>query len=71
MSHGRVSYISEVDRSRDGVASGDGHKNNSDDDSWIYTGMKAHRLAEKALEDANIPKVVGDVIDSFLEQVDI
>jgi hypothetical protein len=43
--------------------------NNSDDNSWIHTGISAHNLAEKAIDDAKIPEVVGDVIDSFLDQV--
>lgn len=43
--------------------------NNSDDNSWIHTGIKAYNLAEKAVEDAKIPEVVGDVIDAFLDQL--
>ena len=43
--------------------------NNSDDDSWIHSGIKAHNLAEKALKDAKVPEVVVDIIDSFLDQI--
>lgn len=43
--------------------------NNSDDNSWIHTGIKAYNLAEKALNDAKIPEVVGDVIDSYLDNM--
>jgi len=43
--------------------------NNSDDNSWIHTGIKAHNLAEKAIQDAKIPEVVGDVIDAYLDNM--
>ena len=42
---------------------------NSDDASWIHTGIKAHNLAPRAVEDAKIPEVVGDVIDAFADQL--
>lgn len=43
--------------------------NNSDDSSWIHTGIKAHNLADKALVNSRIPDVTGDVIDEFLDQL--
>jgi hypothetical protein len=42
--------------------------NNSDDLSWVHKGFQAYNLADKALEKAKIPEVVGDVIDAFLDQ---
>jgi|SRR5690554_1224113 len=42
---------------------------NSDDSSWVHTGITAYNLAEKALSSSDIPKVVGDVIDSHLDSM--
>jgi len=43
--------------------------NKSDDNSWIHTGITAYNLADKALAVSDIPAVVSDVIDSFLDQI--
>lgn len=43
--------------------------NNSDDNSWIHTGIQARRLADKALSEVRMDKLVGDVIDTFLNQL--
>lgn len=42
---------------------------NSDDASWINSGIKAHDLAPKAINAAKIPEVVGDIIDEFTDQL--
>ena len=42
---------------------------NSDSNSWIHTGIKAYNLADKAVVDAKIPEVVGDVIDAYLDNI--
>lgn len=38
----------------------------SDPNSWIHSGIKAHNLAEKAVESSDIDTQVNNTIDSFL-----
>jgi len=42
---------------------------NSDDNSWIHTGIEARNLADKALREVKLDEVVGDVIDVFLNEL--
>jgi len=42
---------------------------NSDDDSWIHTGIQARNLAEKAINTMNIPDVVSHLVDKYVEQL--
>jgi len=42
---------------------------NSDDNSWIHTGIEAHNLAEKALSAMNIPDVVDHLMEKYVEQL--
>jgi hypothetical protein len=42
---------------------------NSDPDSWIHPGIEAHNIAQKALDSFDIPTIVGESIDMFLEQL--
>lgn len=42
---------------------------NSDDNSWIHTGIEARNLADKALREVSLDEVVGDVIDVFLNEL--
>lgn len=42
---------------------------NSDDDSWIHTGIQARNLAEKALNTMNIPDVVDHLVNKYVEQL--
>jgi len=39
------------------------------EESWIHPGIKARNFAEKAWDAAEVPTVVGDVIDNFLDQI--
>ena len=40
----------------------------SDPMSWIHTGIRARRLAEKALSRTNIPAEIGFAVDDFLNE---
>lgn len=42
---------------------------NSDDDSWIHTGIQARNLAEKAMSTMNIPDVVDHLVNKYVEQL--
>lgn len=42
---------------------------NSDDDSWIHTGIQARNFAEEALEAMDIPTVVDILTDKYVEQL--
>lgn len=39
---------------------------NSDPNSWIHTGIKAHNLADKVIQDMQIEKRVNMAVDGFL-----
>lgn len=41
----------------------------SDDNSWIHTGITAYNLAEKAISKVDIPELVGETIDVFLDNM--
>ena len=43
--------------------------NKSLEESWMHPGIKARNFAEKAWDSAGVPTVVGDVIDSFLDNM--
>lgn len=40
----------------------------SDPMSWIHTGIRARKLAEKAIQKTNIPAEVGFAVDDFLNE---
>jgi hypothetical protein len=43
--------------------------NKSLDESWQHPGFEARNFADKAWEEADVPMVVGNVIDSFLDNM--
>lgn len=42
---------------------------NSDDNSWIHTGIEAKKLADKSLREVRLDELVSDVIDVFLNKL--
>jgi hypothetical protein len=43
--------------------------NNSDENSWIHTGINARNFAEKALEEMNIEDTVFNLAEKYVEQL--
>jgi hypothetical protein len=42
---------------------------NSDPDAFIHPGIDAHNIAQKTLDSFDVPTIVGESIDMFLEQL--
>lgn len=42
---------------------------NSAPESWIHPGLEAQHIAEKALENFNVPQETGRALDSFLSRI--
>lgn len=43
--------------------------NNSDDNSWIHTGIEARNLSSKALDKMDIPAVVDNLANKYVEEL--
>lgn len=42
---------------------------NSSPESWVHPGLEAHHIAEKALENFNVPVEIGRALDLFLSRI--